>query len=145
MRLDFLDQFEDAYLRTPQGRGVFLAGVLLGFMALNQVGRQKERIAEAPLFKQIQFGRMDEKSLRRHLTRVPQLIAAYRESMQKSAPALYALSAKVNELLLQGGVQGLGTDGNFAFAAGFTNASDYYWKIFGRERETVEAGQGELD
>lgn len=36
MKLDFFDEFTDPYLKTKSGRGVFLAGVVLGFIARSQ-------------------------------------------------------------------------------------------------------------
>jgi len=133
LKLDFLEHFNDPYLKKPEGKGVFLAGVLLGFIALNQVGRNKDKLGEAPLFKQIQFGRMNMKGLKKLLGRVPTLLQAYRENMRGSIPALNTLLGEVNRFLLEGESQELGTDGNFAFTAGFSNANDYYWKIFGKQ------------
>jgi hypothetical protein len=137
VKLDFLDDFKDPYLNTPKGQGVFLAGVLLGYIALKQVKGQTEDkrsdIGKAPLFKQVQFGRMDMKSLKRLLSRVPQLIAAYSEVIGESARFLTYLSAKTGEMLLHEGHEELNIEGNFAFTVGFTNAEYYYWKIFGKE------------
>ena len=52
------EEFHDPYMQGPAGQGIFLAGVLLGYMAERQVG--PEDIGKSPLFKQIQFGRMDK-------------------------------------------------------------------------------------
>ena len=37
MKLEFLEDYKDPYLKTDQGKGVFLAGVLFGYMANCQV------------------------------------------------------------------------------------------------------------
>ena len=129
MNMDFINNFGDRYMKTPGGQGAFLAGVLLGYMALKQVGGNEDNICNSPLFKQIQFGRLDAKGLKKLLSRVPQLIAAYREDMGRSARTLTCIAAKAGELLLMGEDEELGTEGNFAFAVGFTNANEYYWKI----------------
>jgi len=132
MKLDFLNDFQDPYLIDDQGKGVFLSGVVLGYMAKCQAGSEKE-IKNAPLFKQIQFGRMDMKSLKKHLARIPQLLAAYDSIV---APQLVsALSAYAGTLILTGKAAELGTNGNFAFTVGFVNANDYFWKIFRKESE----------
>lgn len=130
MKLDFLSGFEDPYLQSERGKGVFLAGVLLGYMARCQVGKEDD-IKKAPLFKQIDFGRMDLNRLKRQLARVPQLICAY-EGMQKHSYLINRLAAEVGRLILSGSGD-LGVDGNFAFTVGFGNAVNYFWKIFGKE------------
>lgn len=130
MNLDFLLQFTDPYLKTERGQGVFLAGVLLGYMARCQVGKEDD-IKKAPLFKQLEFGRMDINSLKRQLSRVPQLISAY-EGMQKYSYLLNQLAAESGKRILSGSGD-LGVDGNFAFTVGFGNASRYFWKIFKKE------------
>lgn len=93
MKVDFLNQYKDPYLQTAQGKGVFLAGVLLGYLALKQVEGKQSDIGKAPLFKQIQFGRLNFKTLKRHLARVPQLLAAYRENIGDSYASLTRLLA----------------------------------------------------
>jgi CRISPR-associated protein Cas8b/Csh1 subtype I-B len=134
MELDFLNDFKDPYMKEQKGQGIFLAGVLLGYLAYKQAGgKNEDDITKTPLFKQIQFGRMDMKTLKRLLARVPQLIAAYREDIGKSMKALTYLSAKVGEMLLNDGAEELGIEGNFAFTTGFVNANDYYWKIFSKK------------
>jgi CRISPR-associated protein Cas8b/Csh1 subtype I-B len=136
MDLDFFNDFKDPYMKSPRGQGIFLAGVLLGYIAYKQAGgKNEDDITKAPLFKQIQFGRMDMKTLKRLLARVPQLIAAYREDIGKSMNALTYLSAKVGEMLLSDGTEELGIEGNFAFATGFVNANNYYWKMFSKKDE----------
>ncbi|AOQ22954.1 hypothetical protein MTAT_24100 [Moorella thermoacetica] len=131
MNLSLLDNFADEYLRKPQGRGVFLAGVVLGYIAGCQVESERD-IKNAPLFKQIQFGRMDMKSLKKHLARVPQLLAAYSESIAASQ-LVSALAAEAGRLMLMGGERELGVEGNFAFTVGFGNATSYFWQIFKKD------------
>ncbi|MDK2926895.1 MAG: hypothetical protein PWR31_585 [Bacillota bacterium] len=136
MNLSLLDRFQDDYLRRPEGQGVFLAGVVLGYLAGCQV-ESEQKIKDAPLFKQIQFGRLDMKSLKRLLARVPQLLAAYSEAV--AAPHLVAaLSAEAGRLMLVGGAEELGVDGNFAFTVGFGNARTYFWQIFKKENKEEE-------
>ncbi|MGI9861617.1 TM1802 family CRISPR-associated protein [Moorella naiadis] len=130
MKLEFLDEFKDPYMGTPLGRGVFLAGVVLGYMARSQVEGEKD-ISSAPLFKQLEFGRLNMKALKKLLARVPQLLAAYRESMKYSG-YIATLAAEANGLILKGEDQELGVEGNFAFTTGFAGASKYFWKIFGK-------------
>lgn len=138
MRLDFLDEFKDPYMRTPLGRGIFLAGVVLGYMARSQVEGEKD-ISSAPLFKQLEFGRMNMKALKKLLARVPQLLAAYRESV-KYGNLIAALAAEANGLILKGEDQELGVEGNFAFTTGFAGAGNYFWRIFGKQQ-----GEDKLD
>ncbi len=121
--LVFLDSFEDKYLKTIQGKGVFLAGVLLGYMAELQAGK-KDDIHSAPLFKQMNFGRMTIRDLKKHLSRVPELINAYN---MKYSFYLQQLANEVGKLLLEGGEKELGVDGNFAFTIAFADASNYFW------------------
>lgn len=142
MKLDFLSGFEDPYLQSERGKGVFLAGVLLGYMARCQVGKEDD-IKKAPLFKQIDFGRMDLNRLKRQLARVPQLISAY-EGMQKHSYLINRLAAEVGRLILSGSGD-LGVDGNFAFTVGFGNAVNYFWKIFGKEENEGEDKEGGND
>ncbi|HHY99024.1 MAG TPA: CRISPR-associated protein [Firmicutes bacterium] len=162
MNLAFLDDFQDPYLKEPQGRGALLAGVLLGYMAYRQASRssgaqgtgaqdngsaaEPTGIDRSPLFKQIQFGRLDIRTLKRLLARVPQLIAAYRDSMSRSSGNLNRLCAKAGELLISGQPGDLGTDGNFAFTVGFVNAVEYYWQIFGsRDVDNIVESRADLE
>lgn len=133
MNLDIFGDFKDPYMQKPVGQGVFLAGVLLGYMAERQVGTEGD-ISQSPLFKQIQFGRMDKLNLKRILSRVPSLLAAYREDMKYTAN-MSKLSAAATELILQADDEELGVNGNFAFAAGFINARNYFWLIFPTKKE----------
>lgn len=133
MNLDFFRNFKDPYMQKPLGQGVFLAGVLLGYMAERQVGADGD-ISQSPLFKQIQFGRMDKLNLKRILSRVPQLLAAYREDMKYTA-YMSKLGAVATELILQEEDEELGVNGNFAFATGFINARNYFWLLFPTKKE----------
>lgn len=125
MNLEFLDGYKDPYLKTDQGKGVFLAGVLFGHMAKCQ----NDEIKKAPIFKQLDFGRMNLRSLKKQLSRVPQLIYAY-EGVSKYSGFFTKLAAKAGELLFSGGQRDLGVDGNFAFTVGFSNGAEFFWKIF---------------
>ncbi|NLU49272.1 MAG: CRISPR-associated protein [Syntrophomonadaceae bacterium] len=134
MKLDFLEDFSDAYLKTDKGRGVFLAGVLLGYMAKCQVANEKD-IKNAPLFKQIEFGRLDTNSLKKLMARVPKLIVAYD---MKPAHFISALAAEAGKLMLGEGKNELGAEGNFAFTVGFGNATDYFWRLFKKQETSQE-------
>lgn len=127
MNIDWLNVFSDPYLKTPNGQGVFLGGILLGMIAKYQAG-EGEGINSAPMFKQIVFGKMQRRDLLRHLSRVPELIRVYDIPYEG---LLEQLSAKTGELLLKDSSE-MGVDGNFAFSVAFLNASKYFWKIFGK-------------
>ena len=153
MNLELLDQFRDPYMKTPEGRGALLAGVLLGYIAYKQVsqpggdeGQSSKHVPgidKSPLFKQLQFGRLDLRSLKRLMARVPTLIGAYRDALGPSSGNLNRLCAKAGEMLLEGKPSELGVDGNFAFTIGFTNSTSYYWRIFGR-RDAPAGEQGDV-
>lgn len=132
MNFGFFNELTDQYLQTDQGQGVFLAGVVLGYIAKCQVGSEKD-IKNSPRFKQIQFGRMDMKGLRRQMARVPQLLAAY--DGVKPSHLVSALAAETGKKILSGNGTDLGIEGNFAFTVGFMNANEYFWKIFRKEKE----------
>jgi CRISPR-associated protein Cas8b/Csh1 subtype I-B len=134
-------KFNDPYMQKPAGQGVFLAGVLLGYMAERQAGPDGD-ISKSPLFKQIQFGRMDKTNLKRILSRVPQLLAAYREEMKYTA-YMTRLGAAALELMLEGDAEEMGVNGNFAFAAGFINARRYFWELFLGKSEDKAGESGE--
>lgn len=136
MNWEVFNKFHDPYMQTPAGQGAFLAGVLLGYMADRQVGKGGD-ISQSPLFKQIQFGRMDIVNLKRLLSRVPTLLAAYREDM-KYTGYMNRISAAATELLLQTGDEDFGVNGNFAFATGFLNARQYFWDLFPNTKKDAE-------
>lgn len=133
MNLGFFNEFKDPYLQNEQGKGIFLAGVVLGYIAKCQAGSEKD-IKNAPLFKQMQFGRMDMKNMKKQLARVPQLLAAYSDSIVASH-LVSLLSAQAGKMILAGTGAELGTEGNFAFTVGFVNANSYFWKVFRKESE----------
>lgn len=142
MKLEFLEDYKDPYLKTDQGKGVFLAGVLFGYMASCQV-KEGDDIKKAPIFKQLDFGRMNLRSLKKQLSRVPQLIYAY-EGISKYSGLFTSLAAEAGELILSGGQKDLGVDGNFAFTVGFSNGPDFFWKIFKKKepsKNTNEEGK----
>jgi len=126
LKLDWLNEFSDPYLKTANGQGVFLGGIVLGMIAKYQVSKGEE-IDSAPMFKQIMFGKMQRRDLLRHLSRVPELIRAY-DIPYKGY--LEQLSGKTGDLLLKGTSE-MGIDGNFAFSVAFLNAYEYFWRIFG--------------
>lgn len=132
MKLDWLNEFSDPYLKTANGQGVFLSGIVLGMVARYQVGKDED-IAAAPMFKQLMFGKMQRRDLLRHLSRVPELIRAY-DIPYKGY--LEQLSGKAGDLLLKGTAE-MGVDGNFAFSVAFLNAYEYFWRVFGKA-ETEE-------
>ncbi len=126
LRLDFLNQFSDEYLHKEEGKGVLLAGVVLGNLARQQLG-QNQTIDQSPIFKQVNFGKMQMRDLKRHLARVPELTRAYRVV----APGrLERLAAEAGAFILASGAKNLGIDGNFAFTVGFLNSWQYYARIF---------------
>lgn len=127
LKIDWLNEFSDPYLNTPNGQGVFLSGIVLGMIAKHQTG-EGEGIDSAPMFKQIVFGKMQRRDLLRHLSRVPELIRVY-DIPYKGY--LEQLSGKAGELLLKRSSE-MGVDGNFAFTIAFLNAYEYFWKIFGK-------------
>ena len=61
MKLDFFEDFQDPYLKTKAGRGVFLSGVVLGMLAKGQAGQGA--IDSAPMYKQLNFGRRAHEQL----------------------------------------------------------------------------------
>lgn len=119
-----MDVFEDKYLKTKQGRGVFLAGVVLGCMARQQVGKNED-IHNSPLFKQMHFGRMTMRDLKKQLARVPELIKAYN---MKYSLYLQQLANVAGVMILEGGGEEPGVNGNFAFTVGFSNADHFFWQ-----------------
>jgi len=127
LKIDWLNEFSDPYLKTLDGQGVFLSGIILGMIAKHQAG-EGEGIDSAPVFKQIVFGKMQRRDLLRHLSRVPELIRVY-DIPYKGY--LEQLSGKTGELLLKGSSE-MGIDGNFVFSVAFLNAYEYFWKIFGK-------------
>lgn len=138
---EMMEAFADPYLKQPFGRGVFLAGVLLGVFAREQVrgaesaeqekGKRKAvDVAASPLFKQLNFGRLRLRDLKGHLGRLPGLIHQYRIDY---AGPVQSFAGEVMCLILEGEQKELGPEGNFAFAAGFLAAPSYFWRCFGKQ------------
>ncbi|WP_270553774.1 TM1802 family CRISPR-associated protein [Cloacibacillus evryensis] len=151
MKLEFLDNFKDPYLATTEGRGVFLSGVVLGMLAQAQTP-PGGTVDAAPIYKQLNFGRMRRRDLRTHMSRITTLIDVYvkdpnpgKEADSDDADAkdtfkikdyaafaqmLKSLAGLSVEMLLSCGERDLGVDGNFTFSVAFLNAPNYFWKIF---------------
>lgn len=130
MKLEFMENFADPAMKTSGGQGAFLAGVALGMAARGQA--QADKLDAAPLFKQLNFGRLKKRDLKGHLARLPELVKAYDV---KYKDLIRGLAGKAAELLMKDEGMDLGVDGNFAFATAFMNAPEYFWIIFGKEKE----------
>ena len=134
MKLDFFDSFKDPYMKTEEGRGVFLSGVALGMLARAQVDSGGS-IDSSPMFKQLNFGKMQRRDIRRHLSRMPELVRVCKVTTTY-AGMIEAICAEAGKLLLCAEEKELGTDGNFAFSMAFLNAPDYFrGKIFKKNEE----------
>lgn len=140
-RLKFLDDFKDPYMQGQEGKGVFLAGVVLGMVARGQAGKGGS-IDAAPMFKQIHFGRILRRDLRHLMGRVPELTRAYHLPY---AEMIDSLCGKAGELLMKGEAKELGVDGNFAFSVAFLTAPDHFWKIFKKRAEEDRSDEGQSD
>jgi hypothetical protein len=134
MELGFFDRFADPFLKTANGKGVFLSGIVLGLVAAQQVERGS--LSDAPLFKQITFGRMQTRDIRRLLARVPELSKAYR---LKNAGRVSQLLGMAGNCFLEGKGEEMGVNGNFTFAVAFTNAWRYYKEIFPKDTTETPA------
>lgn len=139
MDLSFFDQFSDPYLKTATGRGVFLGGLILGVVASQQ--SEHGSVQDSPLFKQISFGRMQIRDIRRLLARVPELSKAYGI---KNAGRVAQLLAEAGSLLLEGIGKDLGVDGNFTFSVAFSNAWRFYREIYPKD-EIAQTALGQTD
>ena len=124
---EFFTAFGEPYLQTPGGQGVFLAGIALGMLARGQA----KEIDTSPVFKQLAFGRLRQRDVKRQLARLPELAKAYdikyKELIRKTA--IWA-----GDALLQGDGSELGVEGNFSFAVAFMNASAYFWTLHGKKQ-----------
>jgi len=138
MHLEFFDTFEDPYLKTETGQGVFLAGVTLGMLAFGQAG---DSVDSAPIFKQQNFGRMKKRDILRHMARVPELTRAYHLDFGK---LINALCARAGELILQGKEREIGVDGNFVFSVAFLNAKHYFWIIFKSDKDKKDNSESDI-
>ncbi len=125
MNLTWLDEFNDPYMKKPAGRGSFLSGVLLGFVASCQKGKGSA-LSDAPLFKQLSFGKLQVRDLKRHLGQLPMLLKAYPIPYQRQ---LTEISGQAAEFLLKDDRE-LGVDGNFIFTNAFLNAWKYFYRLF---------------
>ena len=125
MELSWLNEFEDPYLKKPSGQGVFLAGVLLGFVASCQKGKGSH-LNDAPLFKKLPFGKLQRRDLKRQLGELPMLLKAYDIPYQRQ---LTDISGQAAEHLLQDDHR-MGVDGNFVFTNAFLNAWKYFYRLF---------------
>ena len=134
MNTDFFNELRDKYLQTDFGKGVFLAGVAIGTLANAQLRDSKEnKIEDTPLFKQINFGKMTLKELKRQIARIPDLTKAYRINYSEM---IESLAGEAGKLMLNSGSKELGVDGNFAFTVAFMNSKEYFWgKIFKKREE----------
>ena len=131
MTIDFFKEFQDPYLHSPEGQGVFLAGICLGQLANRQV-QNGGKIDDSPLFKQMNFGKMTMRDLHRHLSRVPELTRAYHLG---NAATVELIMSKAGALLLQAGSDEMGVKGNFAFTIAFMNSYEYIKKMFQDAKE----------
>ena len=125
MNLDWLNEFQDPYLQKPTGKGIFLSGIALGFIASCQKGKSKS-IADAPLFKKLPFGKLQKRDIKRQLADIPVMLKAY------EIPYPYEITNIANaagELLLTGSEE-MGIDGNFIFSLAFLNAWKYFYLLY---------------
>lgn len=135
MKLDFFKTFSDPYLQKSGGQGAFLAGVSLGMIVQGQA--KDNAIDSTPLYKQLNFGRLKLRDLKRHLSRVPELLKVYEMKYKESdiSKMIQDLVGKSGELLLLDEGYELSVEGNFAFTTGFINANEYFWRIFAKKSD----------
>jgi hypothetical protein len=143
MNIEFFDEFKDPYLQTDEGKGIFLAGIALGMLAKCQLPKGTP-IDSSPLYKQIRFGRLQKRNLMALMWRVPELArVTLDEKSEGYAGMIESLCAKSGVLIIQGGGDDLGVNGNFAFSVAFLNAPDYFFgKIFKKKDNEVESTDG---
>jgi hypothetical protein len=146
MNLDFFNEFKDPYLQTDEGKGIFLSGIALGMLAKGQLPKGAT-IDSAPLYKQIRFGRLQKRNLMALVSRVPELARTTLDDQNEGyAGMIESLCAKSGVLIIQGGGDDLGVNGNFAFSVAFLNAPDYFFgKIFKKKDGAQEAPDGHDD
>jgi len=125
MDMTWLTQFEDPYLKKASGKGVFLSGVLLGFVASCQGGKGSH-INDSPLFKKLAFGKLQRRDLKRIMGELPMLLKAYDIPYQRQ---LTEISGQASEHLLQDDRE-MSIDGNFVFTNAFLNAWKYFYQLF---------------
>ena len=137
MQLDFFEDFKDPYLKTEEGRGIFLSGVLLGMVARGQAGKGNA-IDSAPMYKQLNFGKVQRRDILRHMSRIPELARVYNLDY---AGMIESLCAKSGELLMMGDNKEPGIDGNFAFSMAFLNAPDYFFKKIFKKKDGEQVAE----
>jgi hypothetical protein len=138
MNFDFFDEMSDEFVKTNAGKGIMLAGISLGILADQQRKDVNKDVSDTPLFKQMNWGKLDYRDLKRHMSRVPELIKAYNV---KYAPLINALTAKGGEYLLMSDSKGMGVDGNFVFTIGFVRCNEYFWRIFKSKKTESEVSE----
>jgi len=124
MNYEWLNEFQDPYLKKETGKGVFLCGVVLGFIASCQSGKGGD-INNAPLFKKLMFGRLQKRDLKKHMADIPTLLKAYDVPYPRE---IIEIARTSGELMLTGS-EDLGVDGNFLFSTSFLNAWKYFYRI----------------
>ena len=123
----FFGQFHNPIMGEEKGRGLFLTGVALGMMARAQGNGQ---MMDAPLSKQINFGRIRRRDLLRHLARMPELMKA---TPARNAGRISQLTALGGQKLLECDGEDFGVEENFIFAVAYLSAPHYYRQFFPRE------------
>ena len=141
MKLEFFEAFQDPYLQNNDGRGVFLCGIVLGMVARGQAGKGNP-VDSAPMFKQLNFGKVQRRDLLKHMARIPELVRVYKLDY---AGMIESLCARSGELLLQGEHREPGIDGNFAFSIAFLNAPDYFFKKIFPKKEEEEKTESSMN
>jgi len=122
---DWIDSFKDPAMQKPLGKGAFFSGVVLGFIARCQAGKDGS-LSSAPLFKKLSFGKLKKRELKQQLSQVPMLINVY------DVPYIWQITELANlasEALLQA-TEELGVDGNFIFSTAFLNAWNYLYQLY---------------
>jgi len=122
---DWIDSFKDPAMQKPLGKGAFFSGVVLGFIARCQAGKDGS-LSSAPLFKKLSFGKLKKRELKQQLSQVPMLINVYDVPYSWQITELANLAS---EALLQA-TEELGVDGNFIFSTAFLNAWNYLYQLY---------------
>ncbi|WP_334139714.1 TM1802 family CRISPR-associated protein [Thermovirga lienii] len=142
MNLDFLDDFTSPHMKSNYGKGLFLAGVVLGVLAYQQAGNNKDEMLNTPLFKQMNFGRMCLRDILNLLTNVPNIIRGYNIAYPGR---IMRLAEEAMNLIFMGQETNFDLDvnaqDNAVFAFGFLHACEAYFnKIFPKseKQETEE-------
>ena len=156
---ELFQSFSDPYLKKREGQGIFLSGIALGMLALEQVrgegeadkegGRKNGPLHGAPLFKQINFGSLGMRDLKKLLSRVPLLTAHY--CGDERGGMIFIINGLVGlaqDYLFAAEERECGVEGNFAFSGAFLNAPGYCWRIFpskkGNESEEVSQNRDSI-